>query len=118
MKLYTKGDRMRKVTAVIAAGIVIGIGSLILPGGKAVGAEQTGEALFKQNCAICHVDGGNIVNAQKPLHKKEREANGVKTAADIIKRMRNPGPGMTMFDEKTISNKDAHKIAEYILKTF
>ena len=109
---------MKKVTAFIAAGIIMGIGSLTLSGGKAVGAEQTGEALFKQNCAICHVNGGNIVNAQKPLHKKEREANGVKTAADIIKRMRNPGPGMTMFDEKTISNKDAHKIAEYILKTF
>lgn len=109
---------MRKVTAVIAAGIVIGTGIMVLSGGKAMGAEQTGEALFKQNCAICHVDGGNIVNPQKPLHKKEREANGVKTTADIIKRMRHPGPGMTMFDEKTISNKDAHKIAEYILKTF
>jgi cytochrome c6 len=109
---------MRKVTAVIAAGIIIGIGSMALSGGKAVGAEQTGEALFKQNCSICHVDGGNIVNPQKPLHKKEREANGVKTAGDIIKKMRNPGPGMTMFDKKTISDKDAHKIAEYILKTF
>ncbi len=109
---------MRRVTAVIAAGIIIGIGSMVLTGGKAAGAEQSGEALFKQHCAICHVNGGNIVNAQKPLFKKEREANGIKTAADIIQRMRNPGPGMTMFDEKTISNKDAHKIAEYILKTF
>jgi cytochrome c6 len=80
------------------------------------GSGQTGEALFKQN--LSHVSGGNIVNAQKPLHKKEREANGIKTATDIIKTMRNPGPGMTKFDEKTIPNKDAHKIAEYILKTF
>jgi cytochrome c6 len=109
---------MRKATAVIAAGIIIGMGSMVLSGGKAAAAEQTGEALFKQNCSICHVDGGNIVNAQKPLHKKDREANGIKTTADIIKQMRKPGPGMTMFDEKTISNKDAHKIAEYILKTF
>ena len=110
---------MKKVTAVIAAGIIIiGIGSMILSGGKAAGAEQTGEALFKQNCSICHVNGCNIVNAQKPLHKKERETNGIKTAGDIVKIMRNPGPGMTQFDEKTISNKDAHKIAEYILKTF
>ena len=109
---------MKKVTAVIAAGFIIGIGSMILSGGKAVGAEQTGEALFKQNCSVCHVDGGNIVNVQKPLHKKEREANGIKTAADIIKLMRNPGPGMTKFDEKTIPNNDAHKIAEYVLKTF
>ena len=32
--------------------------------------------------------------------------------------MRNPGPGMTKFDEKTIPEKDAHKIADYILKTY
>jgi cytochrome c6 len=32
--------------------------------------------------------------------------------------MRNPGPGMNRFDAKTISDKDAKEIAEYILKTF
>ncbi len=80
--------------------------------------EGKGEKLFMANCKVCHPDGGNIVNPKKTLHKADREANGVKTAQDIIKRMRNPGPGMTKFDEKTISNKDAHEIAEYILKTF
>jgi cytochrome c6 len=109
---------MRKIITATLAGVIISMGGIILSGGAASGAEQTGEALFKQNCVICHVDGGNIVNPQKPLHKKERETNGVKTAGDIIKKMRNPGPGMTMFDKKTISDKDAHKIAEYILKTF
>ena len=109
---------MRKVITAALTGVIISMGGIILSGGTASGAEQTGEALFKQNCSVCHVNGGNIVNPQKPLHKKEREANGVKTASDIVKKMRNPGPGMTMFDEKTISNKDAHKIAEYILKTF
>ncbi len=108
---------MRKVSVAVT-GVITGIGCLIFAGGAASGAEQAGEALFKQNCAVCHVNGGNIVNPQKPLHKQEREANGVKTAADIIKRMRNPGPGMTKFDRKTISDKDARKIAEYILKTF
>ena len=109
---------MRKYAVASKTGVVMGIGGLILAGGMALGAEQTGEALFKKNCAICHVNGGNIMNAQKTLHKKEREANGVKTAADIIKKMRNPGPGMTKFDEKAVSNKDAHEIAEYILRTF
>lgn len=71
-----------------------------------------------QNCSTCHPNGDNTVNPQKPLHKKEREANGVKTAADIVGKMRNPGPGMTKFDEKTISDEDAQKIAEYVLKTF
>ncbi len=110
---------MGKLSVAAKTGVILGIAGLFtVVGGTTFGAEETGEALFKKNCAICHVNGGNIVNPQKPLHKKEREANGVKTAADIIKRMRNPGPGMTKFDEKTVSNKDAKKIAEYILKTF
>lgn len=83
-------------------------------------AEQAkmGESLFKQHCSVCHPDGGNNVNPQKPLHKKEREANGVKSASDIVGKMRNPGPGMTKFDEKTIPDTDAQAIAEYVLKTF
>ncbi len=86
--------------------------------GVAKETEKKGEALFKQNCSPCHPEGGNIINPQKTLHKKDREANGVKKASDIIAKMRNPGPGMTKFDEKTLPDKDAKEIAEYILKTF
>ncbi len=83
-----------------------------------VSAEGKGEALFKANCSVCHPNGSNVVNPKKTLHKKDRDVNNVKTADDIVNRMRHPGPGMTQFDEKMISNKDAHEIAEYILKTF
>jgi cytochrome c6 len=79
---------------------------------------NSGAALFAANCKVCHPDGGNIINPAKTLHKKDRMANHVTTEADIISRMRNPGPGMTKFDEKTISEKDAHEIAEYVMKTF
>jgi cytochrome c6 len=83
-------------------------------------AEQakTGESLFKRYCSPCHADGGNNVNPQKTLHKKDREANGVNSASDIVSKMRNPGPGMTIFDEQTIPKKDAKAIAEYVLRTF
>ena len=73
---------------------------------------------FIKNCAVCHADGGNIINPAKSIHKKALEASGVKKPADIIRQMRNPGPGMTKFDEKTIPDKEARAIAEYILKTF
>jgi cytochrome c6 len=109
---------MKKVAAVIVSGIITSSVCMLLSGGMAVGGEQAGGALFKQHCALCHANGGNIVNAQKTLHKKDREANGIKSATDIITTMRKPGPGMTKFDEKTVSNKEAHEIAEYILKTF
>ncbi len=77
-----------------------------------------GEKLFIANCKVCHPDGGNIVNPKKTLHKADREANGVTKVEDVIKRMRNPGPGMTKFDEKNYPDKDARAIAEYVLKTF
>lgn len=77
-----------------------------------------GEALFNKHCKVCHPKGGNIINPKKTLSKKDREAGGFKTAADIIKNMRNPGPGMNKFDEKTLPEKDAKEIAEYVLKTF
>ena len=79
---------------------------------------QTGEALFAQHCAACHANGGNTINPKKTLHRDVREANGIKTADDIIGKMRNPGPGMTKFDEKTIPAKDAKAIADYVVNTF
>jgi cytochrome c6 len=83
----------------------------------AIGA-MPGETGVKQHCALCHVDGENIVNPLKTLRKKDRDANGVKNAEDIIKLMRNPGPGMTLFDANTVSDKEAREIANYILTTF
>src|SRR5512139_3116204 len=108
---------MKRILAVPALGAVV---FLFVMTGFAVEAkkEMSGQTEFKEHCAACHPDGGNIINPQRTLHKKDREAHGVKTAQDIIKKMRNPGPGMTAFDEKTIPDKEAKKIAEYILKTF
>ena len=86
--------------------------------GFAKGKVTSGEELFKKHCAVCHPDGGNIVNPKKTLHKKDREANNIKKPEDILKNMRKPGPGMTPFDKTTIPDEDAKKIADYILKTF
>lgn len=88
-------------------------------GGAAKGANsQYGEAKFKEHCAACHADGGNLLKPGKTLSKKDRETNGLKTVKDIIKIMRNPGEEMTAFDEKTLPEKEAKAIAEYIIKTF
>jgi len=78
----------------------------------------SGEELFKKHCAVCHPDGGNIINPKKTLQKKDLNQNGLKTWQALVKNMRSPGPGMTKFDKKTVSDSDAKSIAEYILKTF
>ena len=94
--------------------------TLLVLGSVGTAKEQgkSGETLFQENCSPCHPDGGNIINPQKTLHKKDREANGITKAADIVAKMRKPGPGMTKFDEKSLSEQNAKEIAEYIMKTF
>jgi len=79
----------------------------------------TGEQLFKQHCAACHPNGGNTITPAKTLSAKGMtERSKIKTADDIVKVMRNPGPGMNKFDEAMISNDDAKKIGDYILASF
>jgi len=84
----------------------------------AAAKSSVGEKAFVKHCAVCHPNGGNIINTAKPLYKKALEANGFKTPDDIVRNMRNPGPAMTRFDEITIPDKEARAIAEYVLKTF
>ena len=89
---------------------------LVPPAQAAEGSQ--GEEAFAKNCAVCHPGGKNSINPAKTLSKKALAANGIQGAADIVGKMRNPGPGMTQFDEKSIPDKTAKAIAEYILKTF
>ena len=111
---------MKRILVVSVAAISI---CAFLAGGS-IAAEKkamktlSGEAEFKEHCAICHPDGGNIINPAKTLHKKDLDASGIKKSADIIEKMRKPGTGMTQFDKKTVPDKEAKAIAEYILKTF
>lgn len=84
----------------------------------AKGKPINGKKEFEEHCTVCHANGGNTINQAKTLKKKAMEANGIRTAKDIIKTMRTPGPGMTRFDESTISNREAKAIADYVLKTF
>ena len=77
----------------------------------ALAAEQTGEAIFKAKCASCHPGGGNIIKPKDTL-------KGIKDPKKIVKQMRKGGGGMPVFDAKTVSDKDAKLLADYIVKTF
>jgi cytochrome c6 len=84
-----------------------------------VGAERTGAEMFKQYCEVCHPAGGNTINPKKTLSAKGMaERSKITKPEDVVRVMRNPGPGMNKFDEATISDDDAKKIGEYVLATF
>ncbi len=107
-----------KLKHVLSGSLCFLIAGAIFAAENTAKAEQPGESLFKQHCAACHPAGGNIISPKKTLHKKDLKTNGIHTADDIVNIMRNPGPGMTKFDEKTVPDKDARLIADYIMKTF
>ncbi len=116
---------MKRKSLAMAALVILFLASVCLSSLPA--QERSGKDLFEKNCSACHSGGGNILNPQKTLHKRDLERNNIRTAQDIVKKMRNPGPfpdhpqdwaGMRMFDERAISDDDALKIAAYILETF
>ena len=107
---------MKKCIAVPVA--LLSVAALATSGLAAGKKAAKGEALFSLHCAVCHPDGGNIVNPQKNLRKAELEKRGIKSWKEIVKTMRKPGPGMTAFDAKTIPDKDARAIAEFVLQTY
>jgi len=107
---------MKKLLFVFSLVVISGFITIALAAEPA--SKYRGEAKFKEQCAVCHPDGGNIINPNKTLLKKDRMTNNIKTEADVVSKMRNPGPGMTKFDIKSLSDNDANEIAEYILKTF
>jgi len=77
-----------------------------------------GEEAFLRHCHVCHVKGGNVITPAKTLFRKDLEKNGIQDQAAIVAKIRNPGPGMTKFDETTIPDGTARAIAEYVLNTF
>ena len=104
----------------LAAVMIIAAGAFAVNGfaDTKKGEKIDGAKEFNEHCAACHPDGGNIINAKKTLKKADLAANKLAKVNDIVKYMRNPGPGMTKFDEKTIDAKEAKAIAEFILKSF
>jgi cytochrome c6 len=104
---------MKRIGAVMVGGVL-----LLSSGVACAGEKLDGKKEFVEHCAVCHKDGGNIMNPSKTLKSADREANGIKDASDIVKLIRKPGQGMTAFDKKTISDKEAKAIAEYIMKAY
>lgn len=77
-----------------------------------------GEVLFKQYCAACHPDGGNVSDPERTLWGSALRSHHIAKPEDIIHIMRNPISRMIRFDTATLSDEDARAIADYVLYVF
>jgi cytochrome c6 len=113
-----KGAKRVKQKMITAAYAFLMMGGLLTFSLAEMKSNKTGEELFKGNCAICHPDGGNIINPSKTLRKVDLEANKITTKSDIVMKMRHPGKGMSTWSAASLPDSYAEDIADYILKTF
>ena len=111
-----KGEGLRKI--LLSALVVLSAGAFVIASADEGSMIKKGETEFNEHCVACHPGGGNIINAQKTLHKKDLESNNIRTPEDIVKIIRKPGTGMPPFDENSVTEKEAKAIGEYILRTF
>ena len=77
-----------------------------------------GEALFRQYCAACHPNGGNVSDPERSLYGSVLRRKHITMPEDIVRIMRKPLSRMIRFDASTLSDKDARTIAEYVLMAF
>jgi cytochrome c6 len=82
--------------------------------------DSSGAILFRDNCYRCHPDGGNIINPSKTLHQNSLAANNLQSENALLQYLINPGPGMPrlIHRENGLSEPDAKKIIQHIMKTF
>mgnify|MGYP001157432955 FL=1 len=77
--------------------------------------ENVGEHLFIENCAGCHINGGNIIRRNKTLKEKDLKRNGVDTIEKIAKIARE-GIGIMDGYEEVLGEKGDQLVANWILK--
>ena len=95
------------LTAVI---LVAGFTFVSMTQGQA--APASAEQLFKEQCAACHAGGGNVVNPKMPL----KGGALLQTFASFLSQIRKPQPPMPTFAPAQISDEQARKLYDYILK--
>ena len=77
--------------------------------------ENEGEHLFIENCAGCHINGGNIIRRNKTLKMKDLSRNGLDTAETIAKIARE-GIGIMDGYKEVLGEKGDQLVANWILK--
>ncbi len=68
--------------------------------------KNSGESIFKNHCAGCHINGSNIIRRSKNLKISSLKRNGIETP-EAIARIAKEGIGiMNGYDEVLKENED------------
>lgn len=89
--------------------------SFFLFAGQATAADiAAGSQVFSQNCAACHINGGNLVNGAKTLKKADLEKYDMYSAEKIIAQVTNGKMAMPAFTGRLTATQ-IENVAAYVL---
>lgn len=104
---------MKKIISVLLLSVAIFTFAFSSPALAANTAN--GAALFKANCAQCHVGGGNLVNRAKTLKKEALEKYNMYSAKAIIAQVTHGKGAMPAFG-KRLKAEQIENVAAYVLE--
>ena len=74
-----------------------------------------GKSLFKNNCAGCHINGGNIIRRSKNLKISSLKRNGIDNP-DAIARIASQGIGIMGGYEDVLGENGDQIVANWVLE--
>ncbi len=120
------GWKRRLLTLIVMLLVTAGLGltaGLIVPsrawalGDEAAGADGGDRAaqIFENNCAGCHVNGGNIVRRGKNLQQKALEKNGFTSVEAIAQLVTHGKNNMSAYGDR-LSPEEIQAVSAYVLE--
>jgi cytochrome c6 len=92
-------------------GIVL-VGLVVFPM-RPVAAAADGTQLFKQNCAGCHLNGGNIIRRSKTLKLQALESNGFHGSVEIVQIVTMGKGNMSAYGDR-LTPEDIQSVSSYV----
>ncbi len=104
---------VKKVLGFLLILLVLVFGVTILPTQSISLPQSQGEELFINNCAGCHIKGGNIIRRNKTLKLKDLHRNGI-DSPNAIAQIAKEGIGSMSGYKDVLGEKGAHVVANWI----
>lgn len=104
---------MRKVISLL---LLASVTSLFLWATPALAGERNrGAKIFINNCAACHVGGGNIILADKSLNKHALEQYNMDSVEAIAKQIKYGKKAMPAFKGR-LDDRQIEEVSAYVLE--
>ncbi len=95
--------------------LALGTFATLLLGNPATAVQSDrGREIFSHNCAACHLDGGNIIIADKNLHKSALSKHQMDSINAIAHQVKHGKKAMPAFKGR-LSEFQIETVASYVL---